>query len=112
LSLKKHAKKVIQIFGKTPHCRKKNVYLQPIIGTSSTMKQDFITVKTFAYPGDVPVAQSYMAMCGIETYMKNFTANRLAYPLGGIEMQVKAEDFERAKQALIDGGFSKPEDFE
>ena len=112
MSLKKHAKKVIQIFGKTPHCRKKNVYLQPIIDTSSTMKQDFITVKTFAYPGDVPVVQSYMAMCGIETYMKNFTANRLAYPLGGIEMQVKTEDFERAKQALIDGGFSKPEDFE
>jgi len=91
---------------------KKTYIYNRITDTSSIMKQDFITVKTFAYPGDVPVAQSYMAMCGIETYMKNFTANRLAYPLGGIEMQVKAEDFERAKQALIDGGFSKPEDFE
>ncbi len=82
-----------------------------ITDTSSIMKQDFITVKTFAYPGDVPVVQSYMAMCGIETYMKNLTSNRLAYTIGNIEMQVKVEDFERAKQALIDGGFSKPEDF-
>lgn len=76
------------------------------------MKRDFVTVKTFAYPGEVPVVQSYMEMCGIETYMKNLTANRLAYTIGGIEMQVKTEDFERAKQALIDGGFAKPEDFE
>jgi hypothetical protein len=76
------------------------------------MKPDFVTVKTFNFPSEVAVVQSYMDMRGIETYLKNMTSNRLAYTLGDIEMQVKSEDAEIAKQALIEGGFSKPEDFE
>ncbi len=75
------------------------------------MKQDFITVKTFAFPADVTIVQTFMEMRGIEVYMKNLTSNRLAYTLGDIEMRVKASDFEKAKDALIEGGFSKPEDF-
>ena len=76
------------------------------------MEKDFVTVKTFAFPGDVPIVQSYMEMMGIETFMKNLTSNRLAYTLGEIEMQVKLSDYETAKRALIDGGFSKLEDFD
>lgn len=75
------------------------------------MEKDFITVKTFAYPADVTMVQSYMEMMGIETYMKNLVSNRLAYTIGGIEMQVKPSDYEAAKKALIEGGFSKPENF-
>lgn len=76
------------------------------------MKPDFVTVKTFNFPSEVAVVQSYMDMRGIETYLKNMTSNRLAYTIGDIEMQVKSEDAEIAKQALIEGGFEKPEDFE
>lgn len=75
------------------------------------MEKDFMTIKTFAFPGDVPVVQSYLEMMGIEVYMKNLTSNRLAYTLGEIEMQVKTADYEAAKKALIEGGFSKAEDF-
>lgn len=75
------------------------------------MEKDFITVKTFAFPADVTIVQTYMEMRGIEVYMKNLTSNRLAYTLGDIEMQVKKDDFDRAKEALMEGGFSKPEDF-
>lgn len=75
------------------------------------MKKDFVTIKTFTFPGDVPVVQSYLEMMGIETFMKNLTTSRLAYTLGDIDMQVKASDYEAAKKALIEGGFSKPEDF-
>lgn len=75
------------------------------------MKKDFITVKTFAFPADVTIAQTYMEMRDIDVYMKNLTSNRLAYTLGDIEMQVKRADFEEAKEALIEGGFAKPEDF-
>lgn len=76
------------------------------------MEKDFVTVKTFAFPGDVPIVQSYMEMMGIETFMKNLTSNRLAYTLGEIEMQVKLSDYETVKKALIEGGFSKLEDFD
>lgn len=75
------------------------------------MKKDFVTIKTFTFPGDVPIVQSYLEMMGIETFMKNLTTSRLAYTLGDIDMQVRASDYEAAKKALIEGGFSKPEDF-
>lgn len=76
------------------------------------MDEKFITVKTFAFPADVTMVQSFMEMKGIETYMKNLVSNRLAYSFGDIEMQVKSSDYEAAKEALIEGGFSLPEDFE
>ena len=75
------------------------------------MKQDFISAKTFSFTADVTIVQTFMEMRGIEVYMKNLTSNRLAYTLGDIEMQVKTSDFEKAKAALIEGGFSRPEDF-
>ena len=81
--------------------------------TQPNMKEDsFITVKTFNFPADATIVQTFMEMRGIETYMKNLVTNRLAYTLGDIEMQVKSSDYELAKEALIEGGFAKPEDFQ
>lgn len=76
------------------------------------MEEKFITVKMFSFPADVAIVQSYMEMEGIDIYMKNLVSNRLSYTIGDIEMQVKSSDYERAKAALIEGGFAKPEDFE
>ncbi|MBF6598859.1 MAG: hypothetical protein ITF98_11640 [Fermentimonas sp.] len=76
------------------------------------MDEKFVTIKTFAFPADVTMVQSFMEMRGIETYMKNLVSNRLSYPIGDIEMQVKTSEFEIAKEALIEGGFALPEDFE
>ena len=75
------------------------------------MEEEFITVKTFAFPADVSIVQTFMEMKGIEVFMKNLTASRLAYSFGDIEMQVKASDYDAAKNALIEGGFAEPEDF-
>lgn len=75
------------------------------------MGKDFIIIKTFTYPAEVTMVRSYLEMMGIETFMKNLVASRLSYSIGGIQMQVKTSDYEKAKKALIEGGFSKPEDF-
>ena len=75
------------------------------------MEEEFITVKTFAFPADVSIVQTFMEMKGIEVFMKNLRASRLAYSIGDIEMQVKASDYDAAKNALIEGGFAEPEDF-
>ena len=75
------------------------------------MEKEFITVKTFTFPADVSIVQTFMEMRGIEVFMKNLTASRLAYSIGDIEMQVKASDYEIAKNALIEGGYAEPEDF-
>ncbi len=76
------------------------------------MEEKFITVKTFNFPADLAIVQSYMEMKGIDIYMKNLVSNRLSYTIGDIEMQVKSSDYEKAKDALIEGGFAKPEDYE
>ncbi|MDO5663813.1 MAG: hypothetical protein Q4G63_00980 [Bacteroidia bacterium] len=75
------------------------------------MKEEFITVKTFTFPSEIPIVQTFMEMKGIEVFMKNLTLNQLAYPIFGIEMQVNASDYEIAKNALIEGGFAELEDF-
>ena len=75
------------------------------------MEEEFITVKTFAFPADVSIVQTFMEIKNIEVFMKNLTASRLAYSIGDIEMQVKASDYDAAKNALIEGGFAEPEDF-
>ena len=72
---------------------------------------DLITIKTFNFPSEVSVVQSFLEMEGITVYLKNLVASQLAYSLGDIDMQVSEEEYERAKTALIEGGFSKPEDF-
>lgn len=75
------------------------------------MKEELITIKTFAFPTDVPIVQTFMEMKGIEVFMKNLTLNSVAFPIGDIEMQVKLSDYEHAKKALIEGGYANPEDF-
>jgi hypothetical protein len=75
------------------------------------MEEEFITVKTFTFPADVSIIQTFMEMRGIEVFMKNLTASRLAYSIGDIEMQVRASDYEIARDALIEGGYAEPEDF-
>lgn len=76
------------------------------------MEEDFITVKVFAYPSEVPIVQSFMEMNGIEVFMKNLTTHRTVYPIDDIEMQVKTSDYARAKEILIEGGFATVRDFE
>lgn len=73
---------------------------------------DLITVKTFNFPSEVAVVQSFLEMEGIAVYLKNYTASQLAYSIGDIDMQVKEEDYSKAKKALIDGGFATDKDFE
>lgn len=72
---------------------------------------DLITIKTFNFPSEVAVVQSFLEMEGITVYLKNYTASQLAYSIGDIDMQVTEVDYEKAKQALIDGGFAVAEDF-
>ena len=73
---------------------------------------DLLTVKIFNFPSEVTVAKSFLEMEGITVYLKNYTASQLAYSIGDIEMQVAEEDYEKAKAALIEGGFAVAEDFQ
>lgn len=73
---------------------------------------DLVTIKTFTFPSEVEVVRSFLEMEGISVYLKNYTASQLSYSIGDIDMQVSEEDFEKAKKALIEGGFATAEDFQ
>lgn len=72
---------------------------------------DLITIKTFTFPSEIAIVQSFLEMEGITVYLKNYTASQLSYSIGDIDMQVTQDDYEKAKAALIEGGFSVEEDF-
>lgn len=72
---------------------------------------NLITIKTFNFPSEVAVVQSFLEMEGITVYLKNYTASQLSYSIGDIDMQVAEVDYEKAKKALIEGGFADSKDF-
>ncbi len=74
-------------------------------------EEKLVTIKTFNLPADIPIVQSFLETEGIQVFVKNLTTHRLIGPICDIEMQVKSSDYLLAKRALIEGGFSKDEDF-
>ena len=45
------------------------------------MEEELITVKTFSFPADVTIVQSFMEMRGIEVFMKNLVSTEWHTPL-------------------------------
>ena len=78
--------------------------------------QEFITVKIFNFQSDLHLAKSFLESEGIECFVQDELVNQV-YPLGtnalgGLKLQVPAEQVEKAVQLLIEGGFAKQEDYE
>ena len=73
----------------------------------------FQTVAVFTYPSELAIAKSFLESNNIECFVKdeltiqvhNFYSNAI----GGIKMQVKPEDFKKARHLLLQRGFIKDE---
>ncbi|MFV0537610.1 MAG: putative signal transducing protein [Dysgonomonas sp.] len=77
---------------------------------------DLVTIKTSNIPGEMAVAKSYLEDNEIFCFLKDELINQV-HPLasigvGGIKLQVREEDAQRAAELLIEGGFAKKKDFE
>ena len=74
----------------------------------------FQTVALFTYPTDLSVAKSFLESHDIECFVQdeltiqvhNFYSNAI----GGIKLQVKYQDFKKARNLLLKNGFIKEED--
>ena len=80
------------------------------------MTHEFITVKVFNFQNDLHLTKSFLESEGIECFVQDELVNQV-YPLGtnalgGIKLQVPAEQVEKAVQLLIEGGFAKQDDYE
>lgn len=74
---------------------------------------NFITVKASDIYNDVSIAKSYLEDRGIFCILKDELTNQVhPYAIGGVKLQVSEEDVQEAINLLIEGGFSRKEDFE
>ena len=74
---------------------------------------NFITVKASDIYNDVSIAKSYLEDRGIFCILKDELTNQVhPYAIGGVKLQVSEQDVQEAINLLIEGGFSRKEDFE
>lgn len=77
------------------------------------LMNEFITVATFTYPSEMVAIRGRLESDGIECYVKdeltvqiyNFYSNAI----GGIRLEVRRSDYEKARQILEETGFLKEE---
>jgi len=72
---------------------------------------ELLTVKTSDFEAELVVAKSYLEDNGIEC-MINSIYPTLTMIGGGVKLEVREEDYERAVDLLIKGGFATREDYE
>lgn len=76
---------------------------------------DWVTIMTFTYPQDSYIIQGALESDGIETFLKDELTiqvdNFLSNAIGGVQLQVKKDQVDRAKEILKSNGyFDKPEE--
>ncbi|GHS92486.1 hypothetical protein FACS1894203_4980 [Bacteroidia bacterium] len=68
---------------------------------------NLVTIKTFFEPTELLIPRSLLESEGIECFTMDELTTQV-YPVpgfGGIKLQVKEEDVEKAVKILVDGGF-------
>jgi len=71
--------------------------------------ENLVTVVSFVYPHELGIPQSLLESEGIECFVRDeFTVNVHPFysnAIGGIKLQVRENDAQRAMDILIEGGF-------
>jgi Putative prokaryotic signal transducing protein len=66
---------------------------------------ELVTVSTFPSPVDAEIAKGVLDEAGIESMIRSDNAGGMYPPLSGAELVVRAEDLEKAAEALgVDRG--------
>ena len=75
---------------------------------------ELVTLRAFNNSNDFQIAKSYLESFEIECFAQdeNVTSTYWTGIVGGVKLQVREEDTERAIKVLMEAGYLKPEDFE
>ena len=80
---------------------------------SDTNFQKWVTIMTFSYPQDAYIIQGVLESEGISTFLKNELTvqvdNFLSNAMGGIQLQVRAEQYNEAKEILTANQYPIPD---
>lgn len=71
--------------------------------------ESLVTVYTCTYPHEAHMAKGYLASEGVQSVLKDELSAQLrnfnSAVVGGVKVQVRAEDYEQATQILQKGGY-------
>ncbi len=70
-----------------------------------------IIIKTSDFEANLAIAKSYLIDNGVDCIVNSGYISISQPESGSATLQVRSEDYARAKELLIEGGFSKEEDF-
>jgi hypothetical protein len=73
---------------------------------------ELMTIKTSSFEADLAIAKSYLEDNGINCVINSEYLTMMIPGRGSARLQVMSEDYRRAAELLIEGGFSKREDFD
>jgi len=73
---------------------------------------ELMTIKTSSFEADLAIAKSYLEDNGINCVINSEYLTMMTPGRGSARLQVMSEDYRRAAELLIEGGFSKREDFD
>ena len=75
---------------------------------------ELVTLRAFNNSNDFQIAKSYLESYEIECFAQDENMTRTYYTgiVGGVKLQVREEDTDRAIKLLMEAGYLKPEDFE
>lgn len=73
--------------------------------------EDLMTVKTSDFGADLVIAKSYLIDNGIDCVINTEYLTISTTEGKSARLQVRSEDYNRAVELLINGGFAKSEDY-
>ena len=73
---------------------------------------ELTTIKTSSFEANLAIAKSYLEDNGINCVINSEYLTMMIPGRGSARLQVMSEDYRRAAELLIEGGFSKREDFD
>lgn len=76
------------------------------------MKGELVTLRSSDFEADLVIAKSYLIDNGVDCVINTGYLTISTYEGKAAKLQVRQEDYRRAAELLIEGGFSKREDFE
>lgn len=72
---------------------------------------NWITISTYEYSQQAHIVKNYLESEGVIVFMKDdmttSVASYYAHAIGGIKLMVKEQDFDRALDILVEGGYLK-----
>jgi hypothetical protein len=76
--------------------------------------EDLVTVATFTFPHEMLILRAQLESEGIECFTKDELMAQInnfnSQAIGGVKLQIRNVDVEKAMPILIDGGYYKKED--